>query len=72
MFEGADRPMAVLTMTTLVDDQYVCARCGGDKRKGPFSYMGRQWIVGCCRASVAEKAGVSPEQVNVCQSFISD
>lgn len=74
MFEGADRRVALMPQApqALVESQYVCAHCGLDKRKGPFSYMARKLIVGCCRASVAERAGVTPDQVNVCRSFLSD
>lgn len=75
MFEGADRRLQAL-MPQLprasVEAQYVCNHCGDDKRKGPFSFMARKLIVGCCRASVAERAGVPAEQVNACQSFITD
>ncbi len=74
MFEGADRRIALMPQTPLVvvETQYVCVHCGCDKRRGPFSYMARKLIVGCCRLSVAERAGVLPDQVHVCQSFISD
>lgn len=75
MFEGADRRLQALMPqlpVATIEPQYVCAHCGGDKRKGPFSFMARKLIVGCCRASVAERAGVTPTEVNACQSFISD
>lgn len=75
MFEGADRHLVALMpqpSRVSIEAQYICTHCGLDKRKGPFSFMARKLIVGCCRASVAERAGVLPDQVNVCQSFLSD
>ena len=71
MFEDTNRSMKSLQVSR-IDPQYVCVHCGGDRRKGPFTFDGRKRVVGCCRVAVAEKAGVAPADVNVCQSFISD
>ncbi len=70
MFEGADR--STEQMSVRLAAQYVCEHCGNDRRSGPFSFLGRKVVIGCCRASVAERAGVSADQVRVTQSFLSD
>lgn len=65
MFEGADRRIAEQLLRPRLAMAYTCAYCGNDKRTGPFIFLGRKRIVGCCRVSVAERSGVSPGQVQI-------